>query len=541
MIKRDVGKLKSESFDILIIGGGITGAGIVRDAAMRGFKAALVEKKDFASGTSSKSSKLAHGGLRYLEQGDFKLVFDACHERKILTHIAPHIVKPIQFIMPIYKGDRRGRFKIRLGMALYDILAGFQNISKHQMLNRDKVLELEPALNPEGLIGGTLFSDCQMNDARLCLENILSAIEKGAVCLNYVEACGFIKENGRARGAYVKDLFSGEKLEVRANVVINATGPWADEVLSLSDANHTRRLRPTKGVHLVVNNFKPNHAILSSTRSDGRMFFILPWGKNSLIGTTDTDYGLDLDRVSVDKTDVDYLLNETDRILTAAKITPESIIAAFAGVRPLLSASGKASSISREHTILESPSGIISVLGGKYTTYRLMAKEVVDRAVKRLKISGIGDCSTHLIPVYGGGQVMGEMREKDDFTLHLIQTYGSRYNEVLDIAKCDERLKMRISPDHPHIAAEVVHAFQNEMAMTLSDFFLRRTWIGYSRSRGKDCINTVADILKRHLNFSEDEIENQVKQYEVKQVVGATFMAPADSGLINQTPTRRKH
>ena len=246
------------------------------------------------------------------------------------------------------------------------------------------------------------------------------------------------------------------------------------------------------------------------------MFFILPWGKNSLIGTTDTDYGLDLDRVSVDKTDADYLLNETDRILTAAKIVPEAIIAAFAGVRPLLSASGKASSISREHAILESPYGIISVLGGKYTTYRLMAKEAVDRAVKRLKISGIGDCSTHLVPVYGGGQVMGEMREKDGFILHLIQTYGSRYNEVLNIAKCDERLKMRISQNHPHISAEVVHAFQNEMAMTISDFLLRRTWIGYSRSRGRDCITTVVDILKRYLNFSDEEIENQVREYEAE-------------------------
>ena len=538
---RNISILKDRVFDILIIGGGITGAGIARDAAMRGLKVALVEKKDFASGTSSKSSKLIHGGLRYLEHGDFKLVFEACHERKILTTIAPHLVKPIQFIMPIYRGGSRGRFKIKLGMALYDLLAGFQNISNHEMLSRKKILELEPAINPEGLIGGALFFDCQMNDARLCLENILSAKEKGAVCLNYVEAYGFIKENGKVIGAHVKDLFRGEKLEVRAKVIINASGPWADEVLLLSDANHTKRLRPTKGVHLVVHNFKPNHAILSSTRSDNRMFFILPWGKNSLIGTTDTDYGLDLDRVSVDKTDVDYLLDETDRILTAAKIAPESIIAAFAGVRPLLSASGKASSISREHTILESPSGIISVLGGKYTTYRLMAKEVVDRAVKRLKISGIGDCSTHLVPVYGGvrdfeiashrgtvpfydslrSSVNGTVPGCNDklgvnFLSHLVQTYGSRYNEVLNIAKCDERLKMRISQDHPHISAEIVYAFQSEMAMTLSDFLLRRTWIGYSRSRGRDCITTVAEIFKRHLNFSDEEIGNQVKQYEAE-------------------------
>ena len=515
MIKRNVSQLKDVTFDILIIGGGITGAGIARDAAMRGLKVALVEKKDFASGTSSKSSKLIHGGLRYLEQGDFKLVFEACHERKILTHIAPHLVKPIQFIIPIYRGGFRGRFKIKLGMAIYDFLAGFQNIGRHGMLNKRRVLELEPAINPEGLIGGASFFDCQMNDARLCLENILSAKEKGAVCLNYVKAYGFIKENGKVIGAQVKDLPSSEKLEVRAKVIINASGPWADDILLLSDPNHIKRLRPTKGVHLVLHNFKPNNAILSSTRSDGRMFFILPWGRNSLIGTTDTDYSLDLDRVSVEKRDVDYLLDETNRILTAAKIAPESIIAAFAGVRPLLSASGRASSISREHAILESPSGIISVLGGKYTTYRLMAKESVDRAVKRLKISGIGDCSTHLVPVYGGGQVMGEMREKDGFILHLIQTYGSRYNEVLNIAKCDERLKMRISQDHPHISAEVIYAFQSEMAMTLSDFLLRRTWIGYSRSRGRDCITTVAEILKGYLNFSDEEIEEQVREYEM--------------------------
>ena len=201
MIKRNVSQLKDVTFDILIIGGGITGAGIARDAAMRGLKVALVEKKDFASGTSSKSSKLIHGGLRYLEQGDFKLVFEACHERKILTTIAPHLVKPIQFIIPIYRGGFRGRFKIKLGMAIYDFLAGFQNIGRHGMLKKRRGLEIEPAINPEGLIGGASFFDCQMNDARLCLENILSAKEKGAVCLNYVKAYGFIKENGKVIGA----------------------------------------------------------------------------------------------------------------------------------------------------------------------------------------------------------------------------------------------------------------------------------------------------------------------------------------------------
>lgn len=393
---RDIEKISRTEYELLVIGGGINGAAIANIAARHGLKTCLLEKNDFASGTSSKSTKLIHGGLRYLENLEFGLVRESLKERYIQLKAAPHLVKPLQFIIPVYKKDKRPLWLMHLGVSLYDRLAGKYVIEPHRKLSAQDILREEPQLKEEGLTGGVSYFDAQMDDARLCLENMLCAQANGADAVNYTEVVSFIKENGRVQGVEAKDKLTGKIIKITAKQVVCAVGPWANILLKMDDPKAKDRIRVTKGLHIVYSKQLSNNALLIPSDRDGRVFFIIPWMGHSLIGTTDTDYTGSPDEVKPDSADIDYLLEGVKRVFPRIEFTKENIVTAFAGLRPLLYKEGAPSAISRRHSIFQAPSGIIFILGGKYTTYRKIAYDCLSRFMKidpceEFKICSAGD------------------------------------------------------------------------------------------------------------------------------------------------------
>jgi glycerol-3-phosphate dehydrogenase len=388
-VRATLDELAAQPADLLVIGGGITGAGVARDAAMRGLRTVLVEQNDLGSGTSSRSSRLIHGGLRYLETGDFRLVLEANRERRVLLRIAPHLVWPLPFIFPLHRGDRVALWQLAAGMWLYDLLALFRNVRTHRMLGKRALLEAEPMIRERGLIGGARFYDAQCDDARLVLATARSAMHHGAMVANYVAVCALERTAGRVVGALVEDQLSGQRTVIRASVVVNATGPWSDRVRRLEDGSAAAMLQPTKGVHIVVDRARLDHrdGIVFTSPIDGRILFILPWGDLSYIGTTDTDTNDPPERPGISRNDMVYLLRSANARFPNARLGLEDIRAAWVALRPLLANGAKvpASSRSREHAIVQGSGGMISVVGGKLTTYRAMSREVVDRAVRELR------------------------------------------------------------------------------------------------------------------------------------------------------------
>lgn len=379
-------RLRSESFDLLIIGGGITGAGIARDAALRGLRTALIERDDFASGTSSRSSRLVHGGVRYLEHGYLHLVFEASRERRILLRIAPHLVRPLQFTWPFYRGARLAGWKIVAGLWLYDLLALFRNVGQHQRLSTDGVLRAEPALRRDGMSGGASYWDAATDDARLTVANAIDAAAHGAAVLNHTEVGSLRIEGGRAVGARVTDRLTGEGFDLHARVVVNATGPWTDSVRAMEGAAHRSAVRGTKGVHIAVpaDRVRNSAAITVISAVDQRVMFVLPGTEHSIVGTTDTPTDESPEQVRASRADVQYLLDSANAYFPEAKLTADDVISAWAGIRPLIASdkAGAPASASREHAIATGPAGVIQITGGKLTTYRSMAAQVTD-AVER--------------------------------------------------------------------------------------------------------------------------------------------------------------
>jgi glycerol-3-phosphate dehydrogenase len=505
-------KLRGETFDLLVIGGGINGAAIARDAAMRGFRVALVEKGDFASGTSSKSSKLIHGGVRYLQQGDFRLVRVACRERDLLRRrLAPHLVRPLPFLFPVYRGDPVGVVTLGLGMWLYDLLAVFRNIRAHRMLTAKRTLSIEPRLRSEGLKGTALYYDCFTDDARLTLETILASRSEGAVVANYIELTEFIKENGRIVGAWIRDCLSGAAIEVRARRVVNATGPWADEVRRIDDASVLPCLRLTKGAHVIVPRERVDNAYAVVLRSprDKRILFVIPWDAHAIIGTTDTDFDGSPDDVRPDESDVQYLLEAANWYFPQAHLRPADVISSYAGLRPLV-ASGDdkdPSQVSREEAIFESPSGLLTLAGGKLTTHRLVARQIVDSVAKKLDpLAPVGKnlCQTADKPLPGG--MLQDLEEvvqqllaldgglKREQIEHLANRYGSRAPEVLALLHGHQERGQLLAPGMPDIWAEAVYAAQNELAIATDDILMRRTHLAL-----KDPVKSaqVADKIRK--------------------------------------------
>lgn len=496
-MKRDIQKLTQEHYDVLVIGGGINGAGIAHMAALNGLKTALLEKNDFASGTSSKSTKLIHGGLRYLENFEFGLVRESLKERAIQLKNAPHLVHPLNFIIPVYKTDRRPLWIMKLGVWIYDFLSGKYIIEKNRVLNEEGVCRLIPSIQREGLVGGVIYSDAQMNDARLCLENILSADENGANIANYTEVRALIQENGKVVGVKAYDRLMNKAFEMRAKKIVSAVGPWTNIFMKKESSHSPALVRTTKGIHIVYKGRISHHAILIPAVRDRRVFFIIPWMDNSLIGTTDTDFTGNPDDVSVKQEDIDYLIREAHRVLPHADLNQDNIITTFAGLRPLVQGQGSPEKMSRKHVIKTSYSGLIYIYGGKYTTYRKIAEDVVSQLTKKPLID-----TEEKFPVYGSGlieedpEVLGRQYElKPEIIQALMDYYGIRFRDILSLIDQDSSLKETICTCSMVIRAQVAYAINVEMACKDQDIVARRLMLRYHDCQTKECRKVIQQML----------------------------------------------
>jgi glycerol-3-phosphate dehydrogenase len=489
---RDVSALAAERFDLLVVGGGVTGAGAALDAALRGLRTALIDKGDFASGTSSVSSKLVHGGIRYLEHGDFRLVYEALHERRRLLRNAPHLVRPLRFVLPFYAGARVPAWKWRVGLTLYDLLAGGGNLGRHRTVTSRRLRQEFTGLRDDGLCGGAEFYDAQMDDARLCVEVVRTAALHGAVVANYVEAVGFDFAEGKITGVRARDRLGGGELVIQAQQVLNAAGPWGDAVRRLAGDAAGPRLRPTKGVHLVAPGRGLAAAFLLLHPSDGRVFFVIPWFGKTLIGTTDTPCDDAPDALAVTSDDVAYLLQGHNNYFSPP-LTESDLLGRFAGVRPLVSARlGEPSDLSREFALSASPSGLLTVSGGKYTTYRRMAEVVVDEVARRLgvrrrsrtrdfRLDGAPRRPWEEFEPAAVARLRAEYAVDEAAARHLTGRYGRRAGAVAAYLARDPQLRRRVVPDEPDLLAEFAYQHDHEMAMTPADFLLRRTRLGQFR------------------------------------------------------------
>ena len=510
-------RMSRQTFDLAVIGGGITGAGIALDAASRGFSAALIEKRDFASGTSSRSSKLIHGGLRYLEHLEFALVREALHERATLTRLVPHLSEPLPFLVPLYEAGTpsplgNNRLKLKLGLWLYDLLAGRENVARHRWVTKAEALQMAPRLEPQRLRGGFVYYDCLTNDSRLVIEVIKAAAAHGATVANYASAHGFVKENGRLTGIEVEDKLTGEKLTLMARAVINATGVWSDEISRL-DFLSTTRLRPSKGIHVVMpaEKFGNQAAVLIPSLGENRFLFVIPWCGRTVIGTTDSDYTGELDEPLAEDDEVNRVVESTARFFPGSQVTRSDVISSFAGLRPLVSANGQTTAeVSRKEEIFESDSGLISIIGGKLTTYRHMAARAVDIAAKRLEPDRrVRPSVTGEITLAGGSVKHSDSQEAakrfahefgvtTELVEHLMRSYGGNYRAVLAITRESEELKERLVDGLQHVAAEVVYATRHEMAVQAEDFLERRTRIALLNPDGeRSCAARVGELMER--------------------------------------------
>jgi glycerol-3-phosphate dehydrogenase len=521
--------------DLLIIGGGVTGAGIARDAALRGIRTVLIEKGDFGGGTSSHSSRLIHGGLRYLEHGNLRLVFEASRERRVLLTIAPHLVHPLSFLFPAYRGARVPAWKLFAGLWLYDILSLFRNVRMHSWLGSRATRRLEPGLREKGLSGAGLYWDAQADDARLTLATMRSAAQAGALVANYVEATSLLKSDGRVRGAALRDQLTGETFQVTALTVVNATGPWVDTLRRFDDPTASPLLRPTKGVHVVVPRARIGHtnAITLMSPVDGRVMFVLPWGDVSYIGTTDTDEVVSPDEVRATAEDVIYLLRSANALFPNARLSPKDVISTWAGLRPLLAPEKDLSTaqVSREHRVIESASGLITIAGGKLTTYRVMARDVVDRVAQRLHaldgrplapraatdklmLPGADIAELEVLVESARGRDVAEPTAR-----HLVGAYGSDSAAIVNLIERDRALGRPIIEGRPETWAEVVYAVEREMAMRLSDVLIRRTHLfyedpGHGSSAAPPVARKMAELLEWDQARETEEIADYLTQVQ---------------------------
>ncbi len=521
--------MKEGGFQVLVIGGGITGAGIARDAALRGYRVALVEKGDFASCTSSHSSKMVHGGLRYLQYYKFRLVTEALSERHTLSKIANNLLTPQPFIITVYRGASHGFGTYRIGLMLYDLLALFRTPKTHRALGAERASEVEPLLKRDGLLGGFLYYDYRVDDARLTLANVKTAWLRGAAVANYVEATGFLKEGGTIKGAMLRDRMSGEEFGCGAKVVVNATGPFTDRVRALDDPGCGQKLRPTKGVHAIVSPTRlPIHNAIVTEAEDARNVFAVPWGRYVLIGTTDKDYDGDFDQVYATKEDVEYLLRAVNGALPTANLKLDDVETTYAGLRPLVFELGvKESEVSREHEIFVSPSGLFSIAGGKLTTYRSMADELMDQVSETLRyvhgektVFNSGSPFDLLDGAFEEKYRPAMLRELQAASLdgdvidHLICFYGTRYKEILEIVRADPPLSGRIKEGHPYIWAEVRHAAQRDCALHLDDILSRRLHLIFEDpAQGLDVAERAAILAGEALGWSDETRREELSSY----------------------------
>ncbi|MDQ3010267.1 MAG: glycerol-3-phosphate dehydrogenase/oxidase [Acidobacteriota bacterium] len=537
-------KFNQEVFDVLIIGGGITGAGLALDAAARGLKTALVEKRDFAAGTSSRSTKLIHGGLRYLEHMDFSLVREALLERAILTRTAPHLVEACPFVIPIYSDSKRNYdhpLKMRAGLFLYDLLAGRHNFAKHRRLSREEALKLAPQLDSRGLQGAFLYYDGRTNDARLVIEAVKASHAQGAAIANYAKVESFLHDAaGKIVGVLLHDELSGKQIQLRSRMTINATGVWMEETIKLGQGdqgNHvempngqnpnglSKKIRPAKGIHVTISadRLRVGAAWLIPSLTGHRFYFVVPWEGRVNIGTTDTDYQSGKDSPQAEAAEVIEILNAINSYFPDAQLGPSDVISAWAGLRPLITdANAKdTAAVSRKEVMIETADGLISIGGGKLTTYRVMAEHGIDLTLKRLGKTA-GGKTTASIPVSGGemSRVELEITAKQisqhyelpmETTRHLVFTYGSNFDRLIRLMLDDEYLRERLVAGLPHVKAEIVYAARCEMAMTLADVLARRTRLAMlAGAASQACAPVAAELMAKELGWSEAETKWQI-------------------------------
>lgn len=520
-------RLERETFDIAIIGGGITGAGIARDAALRGLAVALIEKGDFASGTSGRSSRLVHGGLRYLRHRQISLVREALRERGLLLRLAPHLVHPIPFVLPVYRDTRPGPLVLRAGLTGYELLAGTLRIGRHRALSRKALLDEEPALRGEGLRSGLRYFDAITNDARLTLSVIQSAVREGAAALNYVEAVGLEQSGGRVTGVHYSDVTGGGAGMIRAQAVISAAGPWTDRVRAL--AGGAAVLRPTKGIHIVVPESRLATNAVVAFRADGRDVFAIPHGRYTYIGTTDTDYRADPAAAAADRADVDYLLAAANATFHG-DLSEADVVATWAGVRPLMREEGAPSDVPRDYDILDGPPGLYTICGGKLTTFRSMAEHLLDHVIEREggHFKRTGRCRTGREPLPGGattdfrryrGEAVGALITAwgiaPEMAARLVDVYGADHVRVLGHAAHEPESLEPLSPGATVSEAEAVYAVREEMAMTLEDFLHRRCDLMLFRDdAGRELARGAARVMARELGWSAHKTRRQLAAYE---------------------------
>ena len=522
------GDIERQQFDLVVVGAGVNGAAIARDAAIRGLQTLLLEKGDIASGTTSWSSRLIHGGLRYLEHGEVRLVRESLRERERLLRNASHLVGPMRMVIPMYEGNRRRPAVIRAGMLAYDVLSLDKSLPRHRVWSAAEALRQVPGLNPGNLRGAALYYDAQATFAeRLAVENVVSAAEHGATVATYARVDRLVQDGNRIRGVIAADILGGGEFSVAARVVVNVAGPWVDQVLTGTGGTAPRLIGGTKGSHLVVDPFPgaPPTALHYEAHEDHRAVLVIPWNGCYLIGSTDIRYESDLDDVRTDAAEVDYLLHETNQVIPSASLTRGNVRYAYAGVRPLpYQPAGSEAEISRDHAVVDhAPAlrGLLSITGGKLTTFRALAEHTVDAVYRQLGKKP-PRCETGRLPLPGAAGVSlpsfrrslvdrsGMPAESID---RLVTIYGARARDVLAVADRDPSLRDLFCAETGSIGAEVVFAVESEFARTLEDVMMRRTMVGLEPGHGVGADEAVAAIARRHLGWGEARARDEVRRY----------------------------
>ncbi|MFI5720872.1 glycerol-3-phosphate dehydrogenase [Nocardia sp. NPDC051750] len=528
-------RLGKDHFDVVVVGGGVVGAGIALDAATRGLRVALVEARDLASGTSSRSSKMFHGGLRYLEQLEFGLVREALKERELaMARIAPHLVKPLRFLYPITRRVWERPY-VAAGLFLYDTMGGAKSVPGQSHLSRHGALRLAPGLRRNSLVGGISYYDTVVDDARHTMTVARTAAHYGAVIRTSTQAVGFLREADRVVGVRVRDSEDGRTAEVRAHVVINAAGVWTDEVQALSRQRGRFHVRASKGVHIVV----PRDRIVSDAaiilRTATSVLFVIPWGAHWIVGTTDTDWNLDLAHPAATKADIDYLLDRVNQVLVTP-LTSDDIDGVYAGLRPLLAGeSDETSKLSREHAVARTAPGLIAIAGGKYTTYRVMAYDAVDEAAQDIP-ARVSPSITEKVPLLGADGYFALVNQTvqlaEEYGLHpyrvkhLLDRYGSLIEEVMALAADRPELRQPITAAPSYLKVEAVYAAAAEGALHLDDVLARRTRISIEYPhRGAECAEEVAGLMAEVLGWDDAETDREVR----------TYLARVDAEVRSQT------
>ncbi len=536
-------RLGGKTFDLLVIGGGITGAGVARDAVLRGLDVALVERRDFACGTSSRSSKLIHGGVRYLQQGDVGLVIEAASERRAVRKVAPYLARPAHMLVPV--SSRGGYAKLSVGLWTYDRMARVNEDERYRMLDRDQTLAAEPLLRGEHLYGAGMYYEYLTDDARLVVATMKRAAALGATVLNYAAVTDLLVEDGRVTGAEVTDALGDQVFQVRARTVVNAAGPWVDAVRLLG-GNEQSRLHLTKGIHVLLRHERlPISHIVVMLARDRRAVFVIPRGPVVYLGTTDTDYDGPLDNPVVTEEDALYLLEAVERTFDVPPIRLDEVTGAWAGLRPLLHEEGKKpTELSRKDEIMVSPAGLISVAGGKLTTFRRMAERVVDMVVERLKEPGAaaptakGSSDTDLLSGGDTGADVAAFAERlaakwpsvpADVVERLVELYGSNAERIVQGIAADPQRGKRLAPDSALTQAEVEYVVREEFAATVEDVLERRTRLFlWDPENGVPVAAAVAAIMGRMLDWDADRIQQEVTQYEAHVQSTKAFAAAAE-------------